>query len=122
MPLRRVGLLSAALAVGLAGCAAVAEPCGDVRPGERRAGYPSRAACWAQPSDPGCPWGYLVGGGSPCHGDPPGPEEGTWGWDAQGLLGFAHCALLWLHGQREQGGTGAYKPDGPRLLEAHRGE
>jgi hypothetical protein len=78
-------------------------------------------SCLAQPSDTGAYDGYYVGGGSPCHGDGPGKEEGTWGWDYPGWCWKSKVALLWSHG-RVQGGTGAYKTDGPQLLSHDKGE
>src|SRR5207249_1613117 len=78
-----------------------------------RAGYPNEISCLAHPSDTGRYYGYYVGGGSPCRGGGPNwPAEGTWGWDYGGLCcGWKKIELLWNH--RYQGGTGAYKIDGP---------
>jgi hypothetical protein len=105
-----------ALLLGLAGCAGVCGR-GDCGEGaEARAGYPRTVAPWAQPSDTGRYVGYAVGGGSPCKGDAPGPDEGTWGWDYKGLCLPQKVELLWYHG-KEQGGSGAYAIDGPRPLE-----
>jgi hypothetical protein len=59
--------------------------------------------------------GYWVGGGSPLFGDGPAFSEGTFGWDYFGILFTKRVALNWSHGRRYQGGTGAYKTDGPRL-------
>lgn len=61
--------------------------------------------------------GYWVGGGAPCKGDDPFVEEGTFGWDYLGLVFTKRVALGWFHGRRYQGGTGAYKTDGPKLHE-----
>jgi hypothetical protein len=102
-----------ALALGLVGCAAP----GVAEDQEHRAGYPSEVACWAQPSDSGHYFGYAVGGGSPCRCEGPYRDERTWGWDYEGLLLPSWVALLWSHG-RQQGGTGAYRTDGPRPVES----
>jgi hypothetical protein len=59
--------------------------------------------------------GYWVGGGVPIKGDNPAIEEGTFGWDYFGMTFTKRVALNWSHGRRYQGGTGAYKTDGPRL-------
>jgi hypothetical protein len=104
------------VACGLAGCAALPGRCGP-EDEERRAGHPSDVAPWAQPSDTGRYRGCPVGGGAPWHGDAPGPDEGTWGWDYCGGALPSCNALRWYHGRREQGGTGAYRTDGPRVLE-----
>lgn len=73
---------------------------------------------WVLPSDTGHYLGYHVGGGAghPRKAESRQPDEGTWGWDYQGL--FPRRVMLgWWHGRRYQGGTGAYKTDGPRLYE-----
>lgn len=60
--------------------------------------------------------GYFVGGGIPVFGDGHCQyHEGTWGWDYGGILFNKRVALHWGHGSRHQGGTGAYKSDGPKL-------
>jgi hypothetical protein len=61
--------------------------------------------------------GYWVGGGLPVLGDEPTFEEGTFGWDYFGSFFMRRVALNWSHGRRYQGGTGAYKTDGPKLHE-----
>ena len=60
----------------------------------------------------------------PCwpRGEGPAAHEGTWGWDYAGACLSAVTALGWYHGQHEQGGTGAYKTDGPKVLEKLKGE
>jgi hypothetical protein len=60
--------------------------------------------------------GYWVGGGLPCKGEGPYLNEGTFGWDYFGIIFNKRIALNWSHGARYQGGTGAYKTDGPKLL------
>ena len=42
-------------------------------------------------------------------------DQGTWGWDYRGWLIPRRVNLLWWHGRRFQGGSGAYKTDGPHL-------
>lgn len=70
---------------------------------------------FAQPSDTGRSIGYHVGGGAlPHYGEPRLSHEGTWGWDYQGLLP-RRVIHNWWHGRRYQGGTGAYRTDGPYL-------
>jgi hypothetical protein len=74
-------------------------------------------ARWALPSDTGHYLGYYVGGGCgrPRKAEPRRIDEGTWGWDYQGWLIPRRVMLEWWHGRRYQGGTGAYKSDGPKL-------
>jgi hypothetical protein len=74
---------------------------------------------FALPSDTGHYLGYHVGGGAVnAHkAEPRQADEGTWGWDYQGWLVPRRVALGWWHGRRYQGGGGAYKTDGPRLLQ-----
>jgi hypothetical protein len=73
-------------------------------------------AWWAVPSSNPGYIGYYVGGGcSRClTAGPRYPDEGTWGWDFRGRLIPRHVDLGWWHGRRYQGGTGAYKTDGPQ--------
>lgn len=70
------------------------------------------------PSDTGHYRVYFLGGGAgnPRKAEPRRPDEGTWGWDYQGLLP-RRIILGWWHGRRAQGGVGAYKTDGPRLFD-----
>ena len=79
-----------------------------------RAGHPEIVSRCAQPSNTPAYGGYYVGGGSPCKGGPPGPLEGTFGWDYFGCRRWPHRIALGWAG-RYQGGTGAYKTDGPRI-------
>jgi hypothetical protein len=74
----------------------------------------------ARPSDTGRYFGYYVGGGSPFRGEERLPNEGVWGWDYGGFHFVPRIDLLWNHGRRYQGGTGAYKTDGPRFIEEHK--
>lgn len=87
----------------------------------QRAGNPQLVSPRARPSDTGAYCGYYVGGGSPCRGDAPTVLEGTWGWDYEGWCLCRIINLGWWHGRRSQGGTGAYKPDGPHLAQDHDG-
>jgi hypothetical protein len=77
-----------------------------------------RQAPWAHPSDTGRYVGYYVGGGCAINhlADAPRHDEGTWGWDYLGGLFHRHVILGWWHGRACQGGIGAYKTDGPKVL------
>jgi hypothetical protein len=88
----------------------------DSHDGHHRSGHPERLACYAQPSND-CNYssGY-VGGGSQFHGCGRFAQEGTWGRDYCGWLVSHRPWLKWSHGRRNQGGSGAYKTDGPHLL------
>jgi hypothetical protein len=82
---------------------------------------PPRIACWAIPSNSKAYAGYYVGGGSAfCCGQPRLETEGTWGWDYRGCWLPHRVFLQWWHGRHYQGGAGAYRVDGPRLLNALR--
>lgn len=62
---------------------------------------------------------YYVGGGArerSRHGGERQHNEGVYGVDYKGILIPKKNQLGWWHGQRYQGGTGSYGPDGPRLL------
>ncbi len=87
-------------------------------PPPRGDGMPLPVGHCAQPSDNGKYFGYYVGGGAACHGEPRFWDEGTWGWDYCGCLP-SRVFLQWYHGRRYQGGIGAYKIDGPHLLHEH---
>lgn len=80
-----------------------------------RAGCPQSLRWLTIPSNTRFYGGYYVGGGVPVLGEGRYPHEGTWGWDYPGILFTKRIALNWTHGRREQGGTGAYKTDGPKL-------
>jgi hypothetical protein len=86
-----------------------------------RGGDHARAGCamnvrrFAIPSNTRHYGGYMVGGGLPVKGEGPFLDEGTFGWDYPGILFNKRIALNWSHGARYQGGTGAYRTDGPRL-------
>jgi len=84
-----------------------------------RAGEPQRISPFARPTESPHEIGYYVGGGArECsrRGECRAVYEGIWGTDYAGLLIPKHVVLGWWHGQRSQGGTGAYHTDGPRLL------
>lgn len=82
-----------------------------------RAGCPQLLRHFNIPSANGRYTMYKVGGGSALFGSGPMLSEGTWGLDYAGFLLPRKIALNWNHGKREQGGTGAYKTDGPKLGE-----
>lgn len=81
-----------------------------------RAGCAMQVRPHAIPSNTRHYGGYWVGGGLPVTGDGPFLDEGTFGWDYFGILFNKRIALNWSHGRRYQGGTGAYKTDGPRIF------
>jgi hypothetical protein len=83
----------------------------------QRAGNPQEISPLARLGDSGGFIGYYVGGGavSRRRGDGPYVNEGTWGWDFQGKFLERRVNLLWWHGRRTQGGSGAYKTEGPVL-------
>jgi hypothetical protein len=85
-----------------------------------RAGFSNETSCLAQPGRRPNYCGYYVGGGcynGPCisKGGPPGPLQGTYGWDyCCGPCGLNHRVVLgWCYGCRPKGGTGSYRVDGP---------
>ncbi len=109
-------LLGIGLAALLTMQSASADPA-DSYEAHRRAGFPQETSRHAKPSDTGRYTGYTVGGGARLRkGDPPLPHEGTWGWDYTGGFFQRRVILGWWHGRRYQGGTGAYRTDGPKAL------
>lgn len=81
-----------------------------------RAGQPQTVAKWARCSNSPSYSGYYVGGGAAWHGEARRCDEGTWGWDyAPRHVWSPKVDLGWWHGQRAQGGTGAYRTDGVKL-------
>jgi len=115
-------VVAVALNCGLGTALPAAEPpSADADCAQRRAGYPQSVVPWAIPSDTGHYVGYPIGGGCPVKilADAPLREEGTWGWDYQGWLLPRRVILGWWHGRRYQGGTGAYKTDGPQCHGDH---
>jgi hypothetical protein len=105
----------ACLLAGAAGCGFCSKNLGP-QPGEdqyERAGYPREVSRWAHPSDTGRYFPYEVGGGAAVLGEGPHFDEGTFGWDYGGFCLPSKVDLCWWHG-KYQGGTGAYKTDGPK--------
>jgi len=88
-----------------------------------RAGNPQCISPLAKPTESPHEQGYYVGGGarvrSRC-GEERREHEGTWGVDYTGIIVHKKTNLGWWHGSRYQGGVGAYRTDGPRLLHAPR--
>jgi hypothetical protein len=72
---------------------------------------------WLLPSSNRHNISYWVGGGAASwrRGDLPTEDEGTWGLDYRGWIIQRRVNHLWFHGRRYQGGSGAYKTDGPHL-------
>jgi hypothetical protein len=99
-----------ALLLALAG-----DPLGHRGGDHARAGCATNIRRVAIPSNTSHYGGYLVGGGLPIKGDGPFLDEGTFGWDYFGMTIPKRIALNWSHGRRYQGGTGAYRTDGPRV-------
>ncbi len=78
-----------------------------------RAGYPNEVSCLAHPTNSPAYCGYYVGGGCVLRGGPPGPLDGTWGWDFVGRPCLPHKVMLgWCFKCRYQGGSGSYRTDG----------
>jgi hypothetical protein len=82
---------------------------------DERAGYPRALANHIEPSVTPGGIGYYVGGGVALgHGHSRQRDDGTWGWDETGGQRFRRRVILgWSHGRKYQGGTGAYRTDGP---------
>jgi hypothetical protein len=81
-----------------------------------RAGHPHHVAPWAIPSNTCAYSGYYVGGGAHSYSGPGRcADQGTWGWDFVGRCVVPLVRLGWSHPPREQGGTGSYEPDGPKV-------
>ena len=91
-------------------------------PPDQRAGRPKCISPLARPTESPREKGYYVGGGArersygSCER---GEQEGVWGTDYTGFIIPKHVDLRWWHGQRAQGGAGAYQTDGPRVLRHH---
>lgn len=100
--------------------AAGSEPPIVERPPARLRSGPPRIACWATPSITNAYAGRYIGGGNLfCFGQPRLATEGTWGWDYRGSCLLRQFVFLrWWHGRFRQGGTGAYRVDGPNILKA----
>jgi hypothetical protein len=82
---------------------------------DERAGYPRSLSGHLEPSRTAGGIGYYVGGGVPLgHGEGRRASDGTWGWDETGSRHFRRRTILgWSQGRKYQGGTGAYRTDGP---------
>jgi hypothetical protein len=81
-----------------------------------RAGYPNELSKHAHPSNTNRFWGGYVGGGAAVKGEGRYCGDGTWGWDYVGGCPFHHRVFLgWWHGRKYQGGSGAYRQDGPEF-------
>ena len=61
-------------------------------------------------------YGWVGGGAPSWRGQPRRANEGVWGRDYQGVVYLRRVWPNWWHGQREQGGAGAYRTDGPKLF------
>jgi hypothetical protein len=84
-------------------------------------GDTEHTAWYARSSDTARYVGYYVGGGaaSRLHGEDRRVQDGTWGWDYHGFCLPSRVMLDWFHGRRYQGGQGAYRTDGPKLIPGH---
>lgn len=85
----------------------------------RRAGDPQCISPLAKPTESPHELGYYVGGGArqrSHHADHRRSAEGVFGTDYRGIVIPKHVELGWWHGRRSQGGSGAYRVDGPRVL------
>ena len=91
------------------------DPYGHRAADHARAGCTMRIRSRALPANTWPYGGYWVGGGQAIKGYMPGPEDGTFGWDYFGIAFNKRIALNWSYSRRYQGGTGAYKTDGPHL-------
>ncbi len=83
---------------------------------ELRSGHASSIAPWARPSGSRHYSGGFLGGGAARRGEGRSESQGTWGWDFHGLLGGKKIWLGWWNGRRDQGGRGAYKTEGPHII------
>jgi len=84
-----------------------------------RAGNPQCISPLAMPAESPHEVSYYAGGGARTKargGEERREVEGIWGVDYGGILFPKHVDLGWWHGARYQGGYGAYRTDGPRLL------
>ena len=114
-----VALAPTSIACGACGACASVEASLDAPacPHEiKRAGDPHQIAPWAIPSNTCAYSGYYVGGGAHSYsGAGRCADQGTWGWDFVGRCVTPVVRLGWWHPPREQGGTGSYEPDGPKV-------
>jgi hypothetical protein len=84
-----------------------------------RAGNPQCISPLAVPAESPHEVSYYAGGGArtrAARGQERRDNEGIWGVDYGGILFPKHVELGWWHGARYQGGYGAYRTDGPRIL------
>jgi hypothetical protein len=84
-----------------------------------RAGNPQCISPLAMPAESPHEVSYYAGGGARTKargGEERREVEGIWGVDYGGILFPKHVDLGWWHGARYQGGYGAYRTDGPRIL------
>ena len=84
-----------------------------------RAGNPQCISPLAVPAESPHEVSYYAGGGArtrAARGQERRDNEGIWGVDYGGILFPKHVELGWWHGGRYQGGYGAYRTDGPRIL------
>lgn len=109
MRIKKLIFIVLGLLLGLNSDAAVADS------PQSRAGYASKVAWWARPSESSAFAAYRVGGGQLAGGSGPSGDQGTWGWDYRGGLFPRRTILNWSNGPRYQGGTGAYRTDGPHV-------
>jgi hypothetical protein len=103
------------------GCEACGELCScQCRVDRDRAPqYTRRVSPLAIPSNTRHYGGGYVGGGATVLGQPRHVDEGTWGWDYEGVLFSKRIWLNWFHGRRDQGGGGSYKSEGPHVKLQH---
>ncbi|HVX12572.1 MAG TPA: hypothetical protein VHC22_15430 [Pirellulales bacterium] len=116
MPRWYAGICILVSAVAM-GAARPKTPQPPAAPVVRTNGVPYPVGRFAKPTY-GPDYGYgWVGGGAPSRrGEPRRANEGVWGRDYSGVVYHRRVWPNWWHGQREQGGTGAYRPDGLKLL------
>jgi hypothetical protein len=77
-----------------------------------RAGHPDEISHCARPTNTPAYCGYYVGGSCVCRGGPPGPLDGTYGWDYCGCHYAPHHVFLgWCYCHRYKGGEGAYRTE-----------
>jgi len=84
-----------------------------------RAGNPQCISPLAMPAESPHEVSYYAGGGARTkawRGEERREIEGIWGVDYGGILFPKHVDLGWWHGSRYQGGYGAYRTDGPRIV------
>lgn len=81
---------------------------------------PYRVGRHARPTyGPDFGFGWVGGGAPSWRGEPRRTNEGVWGRDYQGVVYLRRVWPNWWHGQRQQGGPGSYRTDGPKLIGHH---